>query len=98
MRLIAAAAKFVTDGSSSVGRGASAPAGVVRGRLPRQHMIETIIRTTPGVSSDFLARFGDDALRHYLDRLNNAAKPRGREAFWIRRPETAAFNAFEPVM
>jgi hypothetical protein len=61
-------------------------------------MIEAILRTTPGVSSDFLARFGDDALRHYLDRLDNAAKPRGREAFWIRRPETAAFNAFEPAV
>lgn len=107
MRLISAAAAIAVSASPNpVGAGMPArePARIgrlmpepARSRLPREHVIESILRTSQGATADFLAGFGDEALRHYLERLDAKEKPRGRDAFWIRRQETAAFNAFEQV-
>ena len=109
MRLISAAAAIAVSsvattaqpgvergvGFTGVGRVAPEPS---RSRLPREHVIESILRTSNGASADFLATFNDDSLRHYLERLDAKEKPRGRGAFWLRRPETAAFNAFDSDM
>lgn len=97
MRLITAAAKMAasTDTASRTPAGSALSRAT---RLPREHLIEAIVRISPGASADFLARFGDDALRHYLDRLDSAEQPRGRQSFWVRRSETAAFNTLEPAV
>ncbi|MFN7375522.1 MAG: hypothetical protein ACK54T_10950 [bacterium] len=106
MRLISAAAAIAVSSVATTaqpgahrGAGISGVSGVAsepsRSRLPREHVIESILRTSHGASADFLATFNDDSLRHYLERLDAKEKPRGRGAFWLRRPETAAFNAFD---
>lgn len=103
MRLISAAAAIAVSSVATTAQpGAHRGAGISgvasepsRSRLPREHVIESILRTSHGASADFLATFNDDSLRHYLERLDAKEKPRGRGAFWLRRPETAAFNAFD---
>lgn len=97
MRLITAAAKMATSTEHS-SRSTPSQAASRASRLPREHLIEAIVRVSPGATADFLARFGDDALRHYLDRLDSTEQPRGRQSFWVRRPETAAFNTLEPAV
>jgi hypothetical protein len=60
--------------------------------LPRQRVIEHIVRINPGASASFLERFNDPALRTYLEHLEHAEAPRGAHSRWVRRNETSAFN------
>ncbi|MBA4028169.1 MAG: hypothetical protein C0475_03355 [Planctomyces sp.] len=56
----------------------------------RIHTIQRIIQVNPSATEDFLAGFGDRALTNYLDHLDAASAPRGRQAYWQRRNETPA--------
>lgn len=68
------------------------PPAPIAHALPRQRVIEHIVRINPGASASFLERFTDPALRTYLEHLEHAEAPRGAHSRWVRRNETSAFN------
>ncbi len=50
----------------------------------RRALMQEIMDLNPSASAEFLEQFEDSALRTYLDHLNAARQPRGRDARWIR--------------
>jgi hypothetical protein len=58
--------------------------------MTREQVLERIVSLNPTAGETFLEHFGDDHLRNYLDRLVGMARPRGRDARWVRRPESRA--------
>lgn len=63
----------------------------------RRSLMDDILRINRSATTDFLSRFGDKALRTYLDHLEATLKPRGRDAVWVRPGDTAAVNTLEPA-
>jgi hypothetical protein len=47
-------------------------------RLSREQLLDRIMSLNPTATSEFLARFGEDDLEEYLQRLTRASGPRGR--------------------
>lgn len=64
------------------------PAKPSNGSLSREQLVDRIIALNPSASVDFLAQFEDHALGDYLEHLNRASRPRGREATWVRPSRT----------
>lgn len=58
--------------------------------MRRELVIERIMELNPTASEPFLARFADDRLMHYMERLSFGHGPRGRDARWVRRAESRA--------
>ena len=65
-------------------------------RLTREQVVDRIISINPTASVEFLGRFQDRALGHYLDHLVATSAPRGRHARWLRHAETPAIVGREP--
>ncbi len=61
----------------------------------RGRLIDGIVHINPTATPEWLARFSDPALAQYLRHLEAAAKPRGREAVWVRTAETPALMGLE---
>ena len=59
-------------------------------RLTREQVIDRIIEFNRSARVEFLETFDDDRLNHYLEHLVATARPRGRDAVWIRRGESPA--------
>ncbi len=60
--------------------------GPTSSRLTREQLLDRIMTFNPSATSEFLARFGDDDLEEYLQRLTRATGPRGRHDTWVRPP------------
>jgi hypothetical protein len=52
--------------------------------LQRRNVMDQIIALNPSASAEFLEQFDDAALSQYLDHLNIAQQPRGKDARWVR--------------
>jgi hypothetical protein len=59
-------------------------------RLNREQVIDRIIQFNRSARVEFLESFDDSRLNHYLDHLIATSIPRGPDAVWVRRGETAA--------
>jgi len=66
---------------------------VIAGPATRARLVEEIVRVNRSATRAFLDRFNDQALRIYLDHLQFASVPRGREARWVRPGDTRAICA-----
>lgn len=66
--------------------------------LTTPQLIEQIMRLNPTASSTYLQQFGRLELAHYLEHLLACERPRGRDAIWERRHETAAILMAEPAL
>ena len=65
-------------------------------RLTREQVVDRIISINPTATVEFLSRFDEPALGHYLDHLVATSTPRGRHARWERHHETPAILGREP--
>lgn len=63
---------------------------IIAGPATRDRLVEEIVRVNRTATRAFLDRFNDQALRTYLDHLQFANLPRGREARWVRPGDTRA--------
>lgn len=52
--------------------------------MTKQQMIEAIRQRNRSAQQEFLARFDEQALRSYLDRLTVLADRRGPGSVWVR--------------
>lgn len=57
-------------------------------RLTREQVVDRIITINRSASSDFLQRFAEPELRHYLEHLTHTDQR--RNVPWVRRGETPA--------
>lgn len=60
-------------------------------------LVEQIIQINKTASAAYLHQFARSELRHYLEHLVNAQRPRGRDAIWIRREASAGILAADPL-
>ncbi len=67
--------------------------GPTSSRLTREQLVDRIMTLNPTATNEFLARFGDDDLEDYLQRLNRAAGPRSRHEVWVRPPGGPAVSS-----
>ncbi len=63
----------------------------------REQILDGILALNQSAPVDFLASFSDRALRLYMEHLQAAAVPRGRNARWVRPNDTRAISMHEPV-
>jgi len=83
--------------ASAAGRTSEQPeCSSLSARLTREQVVDRIISINPTASVEFLGRFQDGALGHYLDHLIATSAPRGRHARWLRHAETPAIVGHEP--
>ena len=59
----------------------------------KPQLVDSIMQINPTASPEWLDRFGQAALARYLDHLEHAREPRGRDSFWFRDGETTAVVA-----
>lgn len=65
--------------------------------MTTDQLIASIQTLNPTARTDWLRLFSDQALRLYLEHLQVASEPRGRQSTWIRRGETRAVVSRTPV-
>ena len=63
----------------------------------KAQLIESILQINPSASHAWLDGFDRGALLRYLDHLQFALEPRGRDSFWIRDSETSAMVTRRPA-
>ncbi len=66
----------------------------VEAALSRDQVVDRILARNPGVGRAYLARFGDEDLRAYLEHLEIVDAP--RRSAWIRRGDSPAIMTREP--
>lgn len=59
-------------------------------RLTREQVVGRIIEINPTATRRFLDQFGKEALGRYLNHLEVASEPRGRNAIWDRPGDAPA--------
>ncbi|TVQ61720.1 MAG: hypothetical protein EA378_08225 [Phycisphaerales bacterium] len=59
-------------------------------RMTREQLVHRILEINPSATREYLDRFREPNLAHYLERLVNAQQPRGPQSAWQRRAETPA--------
>jgi hypothetical protein len=64
--------------------------------IDKPKVIEAIQLLNQSAKREWLDSFRTPALRRYLDRLELAQGPRGRESIWTRRHETPAVVTRNP--
>ncbi len=64
-------------------------------RLDRARVLDLILSANRTVAREYLDQFEDHALRLYLDHLESANRPRGRESSWPRPGDTPGIIARE---
>lgn len=65
--------------------------------LTREQIVDRIISMNQTATAEFLASFSDRALRLYMEHLQAAAMPRGRNARWVRPSDHRAASVHESV-
>ena len=60
-------------------------------------LVEQILQINKTASTAYLHQFARSELRHYLEHLVNAQRPRGRDAVWVRREASAGILAADPL-
>jgi hypothetical protein len=63
----------------------------------KARLIDGILHLNRSARRDWLDRFDIPALTRYLDHLQHAMEPRGRESVWFRDGETAAAMTRKPA-
>lgn len=63
--------------------------------LSHGQLVERILSLNPSATADFLDGFRDSHLQSYLEHLQAAQRPRGREAVWVRPGESPAIMMAE---
>ena len=63
----------------------------------KPQLIDGILRINPTTNQEWLERFEAPALSRYLDHLQHALEPRGRESYWLRTGETPAVVTRRPA-
>ena len=58
--------------------------------MSKQQIIQAIQQHNRSVNEDFLVRFDEKTLRHYLERLANVLGHRGPTSVWVRPGDTPA--------
>lgn len=66
-------------------------------RLTREQVLSQIVELNPGASADFLARFRDEALQEYLQRLNLRRDFARGPSPWIRHTSAPAIVFRDPA-
>lgn len=63
---------------------------VVHSSMTREQILNSIITMNQTATIEFLSSFTDRALRLYMEHLQAAAMPRGRNARWVRPGDSRA--------
>jgi hypothetical protein len=63
----------------------------------KSQVIDSILQLNPSAKQEWLERFDVSALRRYLDHLQLALEPRGRDSVWQRDGETPAVVTRRPA-
>ena len=56
--------------------------------MTKRQLIDDIRHYNTSAQPQFLAQFNDDALRQYLQHLQDAARKHVRIAGWVRKPQS----------
>ena len=65
--------------------------------LSHEQLMLQIQAMNPTATIGYLARFSSRALTLYLEHLQAACEPRGRQACWVRPAETPAILGFDAI-
>ncbi|MEM6553826.1 MAG: hypothetical protein AAF750_17045 [Planctomycetota bacterium] len=65
--------------------------------MSKQQVIDAICKRNRSARPEFLARFDDDALRDYLQRLTTVLGRRGRGSVWVRQGQCPAVSTRVPT-
>ncbi|HEX8877809.1 MAG TPA: hypothetical protein VF777_13750 [Phycisphaerales bacterium] len=60
-------------------------------------LVEQILQINKSASAAYLHQFSRTELCHYLEHLLNSQRPRGRDAVWVRRENSAGILAADPL-
>jgi hypothetical protein len=63
----------------------------------KSQLMDSIMQLNPTAKPEWLDGFDVPALQRYLDHLQHALEPRGRDSCWIRDAETPAIVTRKPA-
>ncbi len=63
----------------------------------KAQLIDSILQINRSAKPEWLDLFNVPALHRYLDHLQHAQEPRGRDSYWLRDAETPAVVTRKPA-